>query len=179
MPEQTHPDPDIIARARIDRARGGDLDALETLFRRHSAEVFRVAFHLTASRDDADDVVQDVFIGLPEALRGLADSASFAPWLRRVAARTALMRMRGERRRRQSALEDAVAARSEAGGEVDRIAIAEAIARLPTPLRVVFVLKEIEGYSHTEIAVLAGISVANSEVRLHRARRLLRAQLGG
>ena len=163
----------------IERARDGDLVALEALFRRHGAEVFRVALHLTASPDDADDVVQDVFIGLPEALRTLADSASLAPWLRRVAARTALMRMRGERRRRQSTLEDTVATRAVSDGGLEEMAISDAISALPADLRAVFVLKEIEGYSHAEIAALIGTSVANSEVRLHRARRKLRERLGG
>ena len=179
MAEHTHSDPDITERTLVDRARGGDLDALESLFRRHRAEVYRVAFHLTASPDDADDVVQDVFIGLPEAMRGLANSASLGPWLRRVAARSALMRMRGEQRRRQSALEDVGATRAAADRGIDRMAISDAIAGLPPELRAVFVLKEIEGYSHAEIASLLAISVANSEVRLHRARRKLRARLGG
>jgi RNA polymerase sigma-70 factor, ECF subfamily len=62
---------------------------------------------------------------------------------------------------------------------LDRLALADAVGSLPRDLRAVFVLKEIEGYSHDEIASLLGITPGNSEVRLFRARRRLRAQLGG
>lgn len=158
----------------IARARSGDLEALGTLYRAHAGAVMRIAFHLTASRDEAEDVVQDVFIALPEALRRLEDEGAFVPWLRRVTARTALMRMRGERRRRQAPIEHAAPAVSQSP---DRSAITDALAALPAALRTVFVLKEVEGYSHVEIAALVGISVRNSEIRLHRARRRLRALL--
>jgi len=163
----------------IARAREGDMDALGDLYREHAHVVMRVAYHLTASRDEAEDIVQDVFIGLPEALRRLSDTRSFPSWLRRVAARTALMRMRGEQRRRQSPIEGADATAAPAHDGLERDAIAGALASLPEELRTVFVLKEIEGYSHAEIASLAGISVNNSEVRLHRARQRLRKILGG
>ena len=63
----------------IARARSGDLDALAALYREHADAVMRIAYHLTASRDDAEDVVQDVFIALPEALRRLDDESAFAP----------------------------------------------------------------------------------------------------
>jgi RNA polymerase sigma-70 factor (ECF subfamily) len=141
--------------------------------------VHRVAFYLTASADDAEDVVQDVFIGLPEALRGLSDASAFPAWLRRVAARAALMRMRTERRRRQSALVDADMSLAPLRSESDRMSIETAIARLPSELREVFVLKEMEGDSHAEIAGMLGITAGNSEVRLFRARQRLRAILGG
>jgi RNA polymerase sigma-70 factor, ECF subfamily len=170
---------DDPSRALLERARSGQGDALATLFREHAPAVMRVALFLTASRDDAEDVVQDVFIGLPEALRGLADGAAFPAWLRRVAARTALMRMRGERRRRQSRVEDAGEIAARPRGGLDRLAITDAVAALPLELRAVFVLKEIEGYSHTEIAAMLAITAGNSEVRLHRARRQLRALIGG
>ena len=163
------PASDVIARARA-----GDLDALGALYREHADTVMRVAYHLTASRDEAEDVVQDVFIALPEALRRLDDPSAFAPWLRRLAARAALMRMRAERRRRQAPLDET----AHRARDAEHSAIAEALAKLPSALRTVFVLKEVEGYSHAEIAALAGISVANSEIRLHRARLRLRAMLG-
>jgi len=167
------------ARRTIARAAEGDMDALGELYREHSQAVMRVAYHLMASRDEAEDIVQDVFIGLPEALRKLDDPLTFPSWLRRVAARTALMRMRGERRRRQSPIEGAAASAAPAHDGIERDAIAGALASLPEELRTVFVLKEIEGYAHAEIATLAGITVNNSEVRLHRARVRLRKILGG
>jgi RNA polymerase sigma-70 factor (ECF subfamily) len=179
MPDHTQVNAEQRAGALIDRARRGDMDALAELFREHAAAAHRVAFYLTASADDAEDVVQDVFIGLPEALRGLSEAAAFAPWLRRIAARTALMRMRSEKRRRQSTVDDAEALPAAATSDADRMSIESAIARLPSELREVFVLKEMEGYAHAEIAGMLGITAGNSEVRLFRARRRLRAILGG
>ena len=179
MPEHTQPNADVTTRALIERTRGGDMDALGALFRAHSSEVFRVAWHLTASRDDAEDVVQDVFVGLPEVLRSLGDGDRLGPWLRRVAARTALMHMRSERRRRQSPVEAACGVAAGPRDGIARLAMSEALAALSPEMRAVFVLKEVEGYSHTEIASMMGISVANSEVRLHRARHKLRTILGG
>ena len=179
MPEDTRVTTEHRTGALIDRARRGEMDALAELFREHAPAVHRLAFYLTASADDAEDVVQDVFIGLPEALRGLSDASAFPAWLRRVAARTALMRMRTERRRRQSALVDADASPAPARSESDRMSIEAAIARLPQDLREVFVLKEMEGYAHAEIAGMLGITAGNSEVRLFRARQRLRAILGG
>ncbi len=179
MPEHTQVNSDQRAGAVIDRARRGEMDALAQLFREHAPAVHCVAFFLTASADDAEDVVQDVFIGLPEALRGLSDASAFPAWLRRVAARTALMRMRTEQRRRQSALVDAdmspAPARSECGPNVAR----ERGRPAATELREVFVLKEMEGYAHAEIAGMLGITAGNSEVRLFRARQRLRVILGG
>jgi RNA polymerase sigma-70 factor, ECF subfamily len=175
VPER--PDQQRSVKELVERTRDGDVESLGALFDRFAPEVHRVAFYLTASRDDADDVVQDVFVGLPEALRGLGDTDRMAPWLRRVTARTALMRMRTERRRGRW---EAAGAREEAGpapATIDKVALMIALAQLPPVLRAVFVLKEIEGYSHAEIASLLTISIANSEVRLHRARRMLRARL--
>src|ERR1043165_8907600 len=80
-------------------ARSGSADALGTLFARHAGLVYRVALRLTASDADAQDIVQDVFVGLPEALRGYEEHGSFEAWLKRVAVRCALMRMRAAERR--------------------------------------------------------------------------------
>lgn len=178
MPPNPHMNSESDAKRTIAKARDGDMDALGDLYRAHASAVMRVAYHLTTSRDEAEDIVQDVFVGLPEALRKLGDLSSFPSWLRRVAARTALMRMRGERRRRQSPLEGAEHSATPAHDGMERDAIAGALASLSDELRTVFVLKEIEGYSHAEIAGLAGITVNNSEVRLHRARQQLRRILG-
>jgi RNA polymerase sigma-70 factor (ECF subfamily) len=147
------------------------------LYRRYGARVYRIAYRLTGRPEDAEDVLQDVFLGLPEALRSYAARGSFAGWLHRVAARTALMRLRSARRRRETPLAASRPALP-AAGVVDRLAIEAAMASLPEPLRIVFVLREIEGYSHAEIGELLGIRAGASKVRLHRARRALRGLLG-
>ena len=161
------------------RVAQGDADALGELFARHGGEVHRVAYRLTRPAADADDVLQDVFVGLPEALKRFEGRGSFGRWIRRVAARTALMRLRGAGRRREVELPegDAPSGPAAPGPGIDGLALERALAALPDGLRAVFVLREVEGYSHAEIAETLGIRPGTSEVRLHRARRLLRQAL--
>ncbi|MFL5542723.1 MAG: RNA polymerase sigma factor [Longimicrobiaceae bacterium] len=166
------PTPDAL----LQQTRAGDPGALAELYRRHCDAVHAVAFRLTASAAEADDVLQDVFVGLPEALRRYDGRGSFAGWLRRVAVRTALMRMRRSTRRGEVALaDDAPAPAPDAAARVD---IERALAALAPGLRAVFVLREVEGYSHAEIAEMLGLRAGTSEVRLHRARQRLRQLLG-
>jgi len=160
------------------RAASGSTDALAELFHSHSAQVHRIAYYLTLSADDAEDVVQDVFIGLPDALVGFSGQGSFAGWLRAVTIRTTLMRLRAGRRRESAAIRAASSERSEVTPMgVDGLAIEAALAVLPADLRAVFVLRIVEGYSHAEIATLLGIRKGTSEVRFHRARQRLRKLL--
>ena len=176
LPEESaiHSEHTLLQRARL-----GSQDALATLFERHNTEVHRVAYRLTMSPDDAEDIVQDVFIGLPEALAAYGGAGGFAAWLRKVTVRTTLMRMRSSRRRAATAARASTEQRSAMSNFIfDRIAIATALKALPDEHRVVFVLADIEGYTHVEIATLLGIRAGTSEVRLHRARRKLRALLG-
>jgi RNA polymerase sigma-70 factor (ECF subfamily) len=161
----------------LELTRAGDPGALAEVYRQHCSAVHAVAFRLTASAADADDVLQDVFVGLPEALRSFDARGSFAGWLRRVAARTALMRMRRSTRRGEVALAADVPA-APAPDAAARVDIERALAALAPGLRVVFVLREVEGYSHAEIAEIIGVRAGTSEVRLHRARQRLRQLLG-
>jgi RNA polymerase sigma-70 factor (ECF subfamily) len=169
----------VDERALLSQAASGSQDALSALFELHSAQVHRVAYRLTLSADEAEDVVQDVFIGLPEALAALRASDDFAAWLRKVTVRTALMRVRSSRRRVATAMRaDAERRTAISDFILDRIAITTAVKALSAEHRIVFMLADIEGYSHAEIAKLLGIRAGTSEVRLHRARRKLRALLG-
>jgi RNA polymerase sigma-70 factor (ECF subfamily) len=172
--------PTPLLRDRIVRARDGDRDALGELFVEFVDRVYRSAFRLTGTSADAEDVTQDVFVRLPNALVGFAGaSEQFGHWLRRVTVRQALMHLRAGRRRREVSV-DAVANLFAASDDAaNRLTIDAALARLSEEHRLVFLLKEVEGYEHREIAELLSISVANSEVRLHRARRELRELLRG
>ncbi|MBI4546287.1 MAG: sigma-70 family RNA polymerase sigma factor [Gemmatimonadetes bacterium] len=166
--------------ALVEAVRAGAPEALDELYRAYSPLVHRLAYRIIGSAADADDVLQDVFLGLPEALRSYEGRAALGEWIRRVAIRTALMRLRSYERRREDALQGtnySVTDRSVAG-MVDRLALQRALDTLPEELRVVFVLKEMEGYPHAEIAHILGISSSLSEVRLHRARKLLQEYLG-
>ena len=165
------------------RARGGSAEALAELYTRFARSLMGVAYHLTRSAEDAEDVLHDVFLGLPEALRHDDERGALESWLKRVTARVALTRLRAQRRRREVASDGApqgTALGTPADRGVDDLAaLRRAIDRLPETLRSVFVLREVEGYSHAEIAAMLSISPRASEVRLHRAIRALRAHLGG
>src|SRR5436190_1045128 len=88
-------------------ARAGSPDALSALYLEHGAALFRLAYRLVRAREDAEDVVHDVFVGLPEALRRYEERGSLVGWLKRVTARVALMRLRSGKRRREVALDGA------------------------------------------------------------------------
>ena len=160
-----------------ERASAGSTDALTALYDRYAAGVLRLARSLLRSTAEAEDVVQDVFVGLPRALRSYAGRGPLEAWIQRVAARTALMRMRAERRRREDAFTPEAAPQTRTDSPVDRLALERALAALPDALRVVFVLKVVEGHSHESIAELVGITPHSSRVRLFRARKLLQGLL--
>ena len=123
-------------------------------------------------------MVQDVFLGLPDALRHYRDEGKLDAWLRRVAARVALARMRKRTRRHEVPLEGADPTTADhAQALASRITLQRALDRLPATLRAVVVLRELEGYSHEEIAAMLGIRAGASKVRLHRARERLRQLL--
>ncbi len=163
----------------VQRARLADAAALEALYERFGRDVYRIAYRLTQSEEDAEDVLQDVFAGLPEALRTYQGRGALGDWLRMVVTRRSLMVLRQKRRRREVSLDGTVGHQPIERAEpvVDRVALQRALARLPDPLRAVFVLKEIEGYTHEEIGKLMGIGKQGSASKLHRARKILRERL--
>ena len=160
-------------------ARSGSPEAIGELYRTHAPALFGIAFRLTSSREDAEDVVHDVFLGLPEALRHYEEHGSAGAWLRRVTARVALTRLRSPSRRREvgPAELSELAAPAVQSTTITGTALSRALDSLPEKFRQVFLLKEVDGYSHAEIAGLLEISVPASQVRLHRAVKLLRGML--
>jgi RNA polymerase sigma-70 factor, ECF subfamily len=165
-------DPPSLAK----QARAGSSRALGDLYRLYGQALFRVAYRLTGSREDAEDVVHDVFVGLPEALERYEERGRLDAWLRRVTARGALMKLRKQRRHAVLLLDEHSGSQPAVVGNQD---LEAAVNALPAPLRSVLVLKEIEGYSHAETAEMLGISTVTSRVRLMRAMARLRRMLGG
>jgi RNA polymerase sigma-70 factor, ECF subfamily len=159
--------------------RSGSPEALGALYHIHGALVFAVAHRLTQSTADAEDVVQDVFLGLPRALASYSGQGSLEGWIRKVAVRTALMRLRSGKRLGEESLDDDPGWQPQGpqSSPLESVAIERALARLEEGYRVVFVLKVIEGYEHEEIAGMLGITSELSRVRLHRARRDLMKML--
>jgi len=151
-------------------------EVIAELYGRYGPDLFRLAYRLTGTKEDAEDVVHDVFVGLPEKLERYEERGRLDAWLRRVTARVALMRLRSRRRRQVIRLEHVDLPAPSGEPPID---LQAAVDALPINLRSVLVLKEIEGYSHTEIADMLGISAVTSRVRLFRALRKLRRILRG
>ena len=165
--------------ALVARVMRGERDALGELYAVFAPTVHAAAHRLLGERADAEDVTHELFVGLPRILAGWdAARGSLGPWLRRVSVRLALMRLRSGRRRREVDVGAVASLVARTDEPHDRLTMADALERLSDEQRVVFLLKEVEGYSHAEIAALLEISVRNSEVRLFRARQALRAFLG-
>lgn len=166
-------DADLVARTIA-----GDGEALGLLYERYAGMLARLATRLLGSRSDGEDVVQDLFVALPEWLVGYREGGRLAGWLRRSAVNLALKRMRTVRRRREEGMSDEVPVASRHSGAGDGQHIRQAVDRLPDDLRAVVILKVVEGYSHAEVAALLGISRGASEVRLSRAMDRLRKDFG-
>ncbi len=163
------------------RAARGDREAIKSLYEEYSEQLFAVAYRLTESSADARDVLHDVFCELPRAIRGFDRARPLGPWLRAVASRAALDQVRTERRRREipigSAPDELPEEASPEFPVLNSMVVERALSLLPEELRTVVVLKEMEGYSHRQIAELLDISPRTSERRLHEAREFLRAEL--
>ncbi|MGH7542134.1 MAG: RNA polymerase sigma factor [Gemmatimonadota bacterium] len=156
-------------------------DALGEAYRRYGRAVYGVAHRLTGSRSDAQDVLHDLFVGLPDAVRSFERRGSFEGWLKRIAARMALARTRAQARRAGIPLHSVGVppGRPETDGTLDRVTLEKALLTLSPSLREVFLLREVEGFTHREVASLLGIEEGASKVRLHRAKRALRDKLRG
>lgn len=163
----------------LERARSGEPSSIAQLYERYGDTVYRIGYRLTGSPADAEDVLQDVYLGLPRALHTYAGRGSFEGWIRRVAVRTTLMKIRHRKRKAEVALSQLASSAAEASTEVslDRIELEDAVDALPKALRIVFVLRDVEGYTHIEIGKMLGIGTSASRVRLHRARKILRTYL--
>ncbi len=164
----------------LNRARSGDPETIARLYKRYAGVVYTVAYYLVHSQMDAEDVVQNIFLDLPNALRKYEGRGNLGAWIRKVAVRAALIKLRSDRRRAEMSLDELPQdARTDPPLRYcERVTLEEALKSLPTSFRVVFVLKESEGYSHSEIAVMLGITSGASRMRLHRARELLRRVIG-
>jgi RNA polymerase sigma-70 factor (ECF subfamily) len=182
-PDATSPsgdEPQVVARAR-----GGDVAAFELLYRATAGRVFALCLRMSGDRDRARELAHDVFVRAWEKLPGFRGDASFATWLHRLAVNEVLEQARGERRRlaRVSLAGDedegAVERRAPAAaGDPDaRIDLERAIALLPPNARRVFVLHDVDGYRHGEIARAMAIAEGTVRAHLHRARRLLMEML--
>jgi RNA polymerase sigma-70 factor (ECF subfamily) len=164
--------------ALISAAASGTPEALAELYNLYSPSLWRLALRFLKSPQDAEDVVHDLYVGLPSALTKYVEQGSFEAWLKRVLIRLALSRIRRNRRLSEYDL-DAAANTSVGSTRAEEVLeLRAAIEDLPEPLQQVLVLSQLEGYSHEEVGSLLGISPGASRVRLVRALQRLRKQLG-
>jgi len=181
-PPSPQPDDNRVAeRELVERARQGDVAAFETIYRTHAGRVYALCLRMTADTSQARELVQDVFIRVWEKLGSYRAEAALSSWVHRIAVNVVLMTRRSDRRREQrvthaedlgvdgSAL-DAGAQPRDVEQEID---LERAVATLPPGARRVFVLHDIEGYRHDEIAQMTGNAEGTLRAQLHRARRLL------
>jgi RNA polymerase sigma-70 factor, ECF subfamily len=196
---ETEPGTTLTEAELIDRLRGRDTGALEVLMQQHAARVYRVAFGITRSQADAEEVVQDVFLSLFEKIAAFEERAALGTWLYRVATNTALLRRRGKRLELEVSLEDQLptftddghragersflladwSASAEDGllsGETQAL-VRRALDLLPPHYRAVVVLRDIEELSNEETGQILSEPVSSVKSRLHRARMALREQL--
>ena len=169
----------------VARAQAGDQAAFRDLYRQHAGRVYALCLRLTGDAREADERTQDVFVRLWDKLRSFRGDSAFSSWLHRLAVNVVLNegRTTGRRERRVTPADDpdnAVGAQHAAPPQDSTgmgIDLERAIAQLPDGAREVFVLFDIEGYGHGEIAELTGIAEGTSKAQLFRARRLLREKL--
>ena len=159
-------------------ASAGDHAAFERIYRRHAAKVTSLATWLLDA-GEADDAVQEVFIRVWQKLHTFAGQASFGTWLHRVAVNLMLRRRQRTAIARKRHGDDELLATVSAPVERPdlRVAIEGAVEKLPNGAREVFVLHDMEGYKHDEIAELLDVDPGTSRSQLHRARMLLRQHL--
>ena len=165
----------------VARAQAGDQTAFRDLYRQHAGRVYALCLRLTGDAGDADERTQDVFVRLWDKLRSFRGESAFSSWLHRLAVNVVLNERRttGRRERRVTPTEDPGSLEKNQGNPTEGLSIdlERAIAELPNGAREVFVLFDIEGYGHADIARLVGIAEGTSKAQLFRARRLLREKL--
>jgi len=170
----------------VARAAAGDRSAFERLYRDHVNRVYTLCARMVADRGRAEELTQDVFVRAWEKLHLFRGESSFATWLHRLTVNLVLnaRKSEGRQRTRFEENDDEMGGMDALPGVVgmplapgDLLDLEEAVERLPPGARRVFVLHDVEGYKHEEIAEMLGVTSGATKAQLHRARLLLREAL--
>lgn len=169
--------------ALVEAARAGDTEAFGALYRRHSAQIYALCKRLCGRESEAEEMVQEAFVRAWQRLDRFHGHAAFGTWLHRLTVNTVLSSWRaaGRYRKRVVAIDghDEISHPAERRTPGLAVDLERAIAELPRGARTVFVLHDIEGLLHREIAEATGLAVGTCKTQLHRARKLLRSALAG
>jgi RNA polymerase sigma-70 factor, ECF subfamily len=163
-------------------AADGSLGAFEVIYQRYHRRTFSLTLRMTSSQTEAEDLTQEVFIQLFRKIGSFRGDSAFSTWLHRLTVNQVLMHFRKRSFKNEKTSEDGEMPEQMVTGSanpnkmavVDRIALKNAIAELPKGYKNVFVLHDIEGFEHEEVARMLGISVGTSKSQLHKARLKLR-----
>jgi len=171
-------------------AQNGNREAFEYLYHTHNRRVYALCLRMSGNPVEAQDLTQDAFLQLFRKIQSFRGESSFSTWLHRLTVNVVLMRFRKKRcpevslDETFSADEEGASPRIEIGepdlrvrGTIDRLVIQRAIDRLPDGYKLMFVLHDVQGYGHEEIAEILGCSVGNSKSQLHKARMRMRELL--
>ncbi len=170
----------------LERARLGDPDAFATLYALHKRRVYTLCLRMLGNVSEAEDMTQEAFLHLFRKLGSFRGESAFSTWLHRMTVNLVLMQLRKKGLQLVS-LEETLDPSQEDGpkrdfgtsdptltGSVDRVTLERAVATLPPGYRLIFVLHDVEGYEHNEIATMLECSTGNSKSQLHKARLKLR-----
>ena len=162
----------------------GDMRAFEEVYLRHHRSVYRLCLRMTQNVHEAEDLTQEVFVHLFRKIGTFRGESAFSTWLHRLTVNHVLMHFRkhkgGERTTEDGETPNEIVQGTERPGRmqvVDRISLDAAIAQLSPGYRAIFILHDVEGYQHDEIAGILGCSVGTSKSQLHKARLRLRKLL--
>jgi len=168
----------------LDRCRGGDLSAFEDLYRAHAARLYGLACRLIGNRSEAEDLLQEIFLVAYRRLATFRGDSALGTWLYRLAVNRCVDHLRSRASRQTSVTAALLDGRDEAltqqpaqDWSATRIDLERAIRRLPDGYRTAFVLHDVEGLEHREIAEILGIAEGTSKSQVHKARLRLRALL--
>jgi RNA polymerase sigma-70 factor (ECF subfamily) len=167
----------------VERARRGDVAAFEEIYRAHVGRVYALCLRLVAHRGRAEEATQEVFVKAWRGLPGFEGRSAVSTWLHRLAINVVMDERRAEARRDRwfEPLDDADGASHDAEASVappeSAMDLERAVEDLPDAARLAFVLHDVEGYRHREIAEMTGTPEGTWRARLHTARRMLRERL--
>jgi RNA polymerase sigma-70 factor (ECF subfamily) len=181
--------PEMTEARAIEGAARGDTECFKFLYDRHKRRVYSVCLRMVGNVEAAEDFTQEAFLQLHRKIGLFRGEAAFSTWLHRIAVNVVLMRLR-KRGLSEVSLDEALEPHEEGGptreiatedqnlaGSIDRLVLERAIEHLPPGYRIVFVLHDVEGYEHGEIAEMLGCSIGNCKSQLHKARIKLRGTL--